>query len=79
MQVGIQEELDLKGISHIGGPADAGKVVDLSPGVYLEHDHDVSHAWAPGWLAGCNKSTLYAGMLEFWGFYASNVQDKGAI
>lgn len=37
-----QEELDLKGIAHIGGPADAGKVVDLAPGHKMEHDHDVS-------------------------------------
>lgn len=40
-EVGIQEELDLKGITHIGGPQDAGKVVELTPGMFLEHDHDV--------------------------------------
>ena len=40
--VGIQEELDLKGINHIGGPADKDQVVDLKPGYALPHDHDVS-------------------------------------
>ncbi|KAI3431665.1 hypothetical protein D9Q98_004712 [Chlorella vulgaris] len=40
-EVGIQEELDLKGISHIGGPADGDKKVELTPGMLLEHDHDV--------------------------------------
>ena len=39
--VGIQEELDLKGINHIGGPADKDQVVDLKPGYALPHDHDV--------------------------------------
>ena len=29
------------GVSHIGGPADANKVIKLGPGVKLEHDHDV--------------------------------------
>ena len=42
--VGIQEELDLKGINHIGGPADKDQVVDLKPGYALPHDHDVSKA-----------------------------------
>lgn len=41
-EVGIQEELDLKGIKHIGGPADGDKKVELKPGTFLEHDHDVS-------------------------------------
>lgn len=40
-EVGIQEELDLKGIKHSGGPADAGKVVNLKPGEYMEHDKDI--------------------------------------
>lgn len=40
--VGIQEELDLKGINHIGGPADKDQVVELKPGYALPHDHDVS-------------------------------------
>lgn len=39
--VGIQEELDLKGIKHIGGPADKDQVVELKPGYALPHDHDV--------------------------------------
>lgn len=38
---GIQEELDLKGIKHVGGPADADQKVELAPGMFLEHDHDV--------------------------------------
>ncbi len=37
-----QEELDLKGIAHIGGPADADKKVELKPGMLLEQDPDVS-------------------------------------
>lgn len=41
-EVGILEELDLKGIKHVGGPEDAGKKVELTPGMFLEHDHDVS-------------------------------------
>merc|ERR1712087_996342 len=41
-EVGIQEELDLAGIDHIGGPADAGKGIELAPGQLLEHDKDVS-------------------------------------
>jgi hypothetical protein len=40
-EVGIQEELDLKGIKHLGGPADGAKVVSLKPGEFMEHDHDV--------------------------------------
>lgn len=39
--VGIEEELDLKGIAHIGGPADADKKIELTPGTFLEHDPDV--------------------------------------
>ena len=41
-EIGIQEELDKKGIQHIGGPQDAAKIVELKPGFALEHDHDVS-------------------------------------
>lgn len=40
-ETGILEELDLKGISYIGGPADADKKVELKPGYFLEHDKDV--------------------------------------
>eukprot|EP00244_Chara_vulgaris_P010673 TRINITY_DN498_c0_g1_i2.p1 TRINITY_DN498_c0_g1~~TRINITY_DN498_c0_g1_i2.p1 ORF type:complete len:387 (-),score=71.60 TRINITY_DN498_c0_g1_i2:345-1505(-) len=40
-EVGILEEFDLAGIKYIGGPADASKTIDLSPGVLLEHDNDV--------------------------------------
>lgn len=39
---GIQQELDLKGIKHIGGPEDGKKTVSLSSGTFMEHDHDVS-------------------------------------
>jgi hypothetical protein len=39
---GIQQELDLKGIKHSGGPADADKRVNLKPGEYMEHDPQVS-------------------------------------
>lgn len=41
-EVGIQEELDLKGIAHIGGPADGDKKVSLKAGEYMTHDPDVS-------------------------------------
>ena len=41
-EVGICEELDLKGIQHIGGPQDADKKIELSPGFALEHDESVS-------------------------------------
>jgi len=38
---GIQQELDLKGIQHIGGPSDGDKKVRLGPGEFMEHDKDV--------------------------------------
>lgn len=41
-QEGIGEELDLIGVPHIGGPADADKVIKLGPGVKVDHDHDVA-------------------------------------
>jgi phosphoglycolate phosphatase len=41
-EVGIQEELDLAGIKHIGGPQDAGKTVTLSAGELMHHDPDVA-------------------------------------
>lgn len=41
-QDGIGEELDLIGVPHIGGPADAGKVLTLSPPVKLVQDPDVA-------------------------------------
>jgi hypothetical protein len=40
-EVGIQEELDLKGIRHCGGPSDADKKIELKPGYALPHDEDV--------------------------------------
>ena len=43
-EVGIQEELDLKGIAHIGGPEDADKKISLKPGFALPHDPDVRHS-----------------------------------
>ena len=41
-ETGILEELDLKGIRHVGGPGDADKKVTLKSGEFMEHDHDVS-------------------------------------
>ena len=38
--VGIEEELDLMNIQHIGGPSDADKKVELTPGTFMEHDKD---------------------------------------
>lgn len=35
-EVGIIEELELKGIQHLGGPADVGKVIELTPGMRLD-------------------------------------------
>eukprot|EP00956_Cyclotella_meneghiniana_P026470 scaffold57263_cov59-Cyclotella_meneghiniana.AAC.7 len=40
-EVGIQEELDLIGIPHFGGPEDAGKQPDMGPGCAVSHDKDV--------------------------------------
>ena len=40
-EVGIQQELDLVGVSHCGGPGDASKSIDLAPGAMMHHDHDV--------------------------------------
>ncbi|CAM9387265.1 unnamed protein product [Discosporangium mesarthrocarpum] len=39
--VGIEEELDLIGVPHFGGPKDGDKVVELKPGFALPHDHNV--------------------------------------
>ena len=41
-ETGISEELDLVGVSHIGGEADADKKVTLASGVLMEHDKDVA-------------------------------------
>ena len=57
--MGIQEELDLKGIAHIGGPADAGKKVELTPGMLLEQDKDVRAVGGVGW-AGLGWGVLGA-------------------
>jgi hypothetical protein len=40
-ETGILEELDLKGIQHLGGPDDADKVVTLKKGEFMEHDPEV--------------------------------------
>ena len=40
-EVGIQEELDLIGVPHIGGPADSEKKPNMKPGGMLEIDEDV--------------------------------------
>lgn len=56
--VGIQEELDLKGINHIGGPADKDQKVELKPGYALPHDHDVSSSNGLIYLAKCLKHIL---------------------
>lgn len=40
-EIGIQEELDLIGVTHFGGPEDAGKQPDMGPGCALPHDPDV--------------------------------------
>mmetsp|Transcript_47060 Transcript_47060/g.77882 ORF Transcript_47060/g.77882 Transcript_47060/m.77882 type:complete len:356 (+) Transcript_47060:26-1093(+) len=40
-EVGIQEELDLIGVPHIGGPDDADQKVELKSGYALPHDEDV--------------------------------------
>ena len=40
--VGIEEELKLKGINYMGGPSDADQKVELSAGYALPHDPDVS-------------------------------------
>ncbi len=40
-EVGICDELDLIGVPYIGGPDDAGKQPDMSPGCKVDHDEDV--------------------------------------
>eukprot|EP00899_Mesostigma_viride_P024363 jgi/Mesvir1/5110/Mv15269-RA.1 len=40
-EVGIQKELDLAGIRHLGGPEDGKKEITLGVGTMMEHDHDV--------------------------------------
>jgi phosphoglycolate phosphatase len=41
-EVGIEEELALKGINYCGGPADANQKIELKAGYALPHDEDVS-------------------------------------
>ena len=41
-EVGIEEELDLVGITHLGGPKDSGKVPAMGKGDKLEQDPDVA-------------------------------------
>lgn len=40
-EVGIQEELDLKGFKHTGGPEDGDRKVELSKGYKMPHDPEV--------------------------------------
>ena len=40
-EIGIQEELDLKGFQHIGGPEDGEKRIELSKGYKMPHDPEV--------------------------------------
>ena len=40
-EVGIQDELDLLDIPHIGGPDDKDKVANFTPGSIVEHDANV--------------------------------------
>lgn len=40
--VGIEEELKVKGINYMGGPSDGDQKVELSAGYALPHDPDVS-------------------------------------
>lgn len=40
-EVGIEEELDLIGVPHIGGPSDADQKIELKNGGMVVHDHDV--------------------------------------
>uniref|UniRef100_A0A7S0PYB2 Phosphoglycolate phosphatase n=1 Tax=Coccolithus braarudii TaxID=221442 RepID=A0A7S0PYB2_9EUKA len=40
-EVGIQEELDLIGVAHIGGPEDAHEKIELKSGFALPHDENV--------------------------------------
>lgn len=39
--VGIEEELDLLGIQHLGGPGDADHKVELKAGYAMPHDSEV--------------------------------------
>ncbi|CAN0082760.1 unnamed protein product [Ascophyllum nodosum] len=39
--VGIEEELDLIGVPHFGGPKDGEQVVELKPGYAMPHDENV--------------------------------------
>lgn len=46
-EVGIQEELDLKSFTHIGGPEDGDKKIQLSKGYMLPHDPEVGRIILP--------------------------------
>lgn len=41
--VGIEEELDLKGIQYLGGPSDGDHKVELKAGYAMPHDPEVTH------------------------------------
>ena len=78
--VGIEEELDLLGIQHCGGPADADKVIELKPGYALPHDKDVRRSpktcSADGWeecrlLRARKSSEQIMGRLRSCGFAAT--------
>lgn len=58
--VGIQEELDLHGYQHFGGPEDAGKVIELKPGYALPHDENVRPCSCPRVLHTCRKVEAFA-------------------
>ena len=52
-EIGIVEELELKGIQHIGGPEDADKKIELKPGFALPHDESVRRLCSPWLFSQC--------------------------
>lgn len=55
--VGIEEELDLLGIQHLGGPGDADHKVELKAGYAMPHDSEVELI--------CNPKSLLLLLLIF--------------
>lgn len=71
-ETGILEELDLKGIQHMGGPEDATKVVTLKKGEYMEHDPEVCR------LQDSRAGTLLHTVVMTTTTISSNVRHNGA-
>ena len=58
--VGIEEELDLLGIQHLGGPGDADHKVELKAGYAMPHDSEVELSCCCWHSGRCCTNILHA-------------------